>query len=89
MIRNLEIVGSKDLQIKSTSLHDSAIRLIEGGIVECDGHCVKAVEVSDPDLPCFVCKMDSACSLKLQELCVEVDVISGSNHYLDFVSDNQ
>lgn len=88
MIRNLEIVGSKDLKIKSTSLHDLAVRLIEGGIVQCDGQFVKAVEVSGPDLPCFVCKMDSACSPKLQELCVEVDLISGINHYLDFVSDN-
>lgn len=89
MRRNLEIIGSKDLNLKFRTLHPLAIRLLEGGIVECDGHCVKAVEVSGPDLPCFVCKMDSACSLKLQDLCVEVDVISGSNHYLDFVSDNQ
>ena len=89
MAHNLEIVGSKDLQVKSTSLHGLAIRLIEGGIVQCDGQFVKAIKVLDPDDPCLECKMDSACTPKLQELCVEVDLISGSNHYLDFVSDNQ
>lgn len=88
MIRNLEILGSKDLKIKSTSLHDSAIRLIEGGIVQYDGQFVKAIEVLDPDAPCLECKMDSACSLKLMELCAEVDQISGKGHCLDLASDN-
>ena len=88
MIHNLEIVDSKDLQVKSTSLHDSAIRLIEGGIVECDAQFVKAVEVSDRDLPCYVCEMYSACTLKLQELCAEVDLISGVGHHLTFVHGN-
>lgn len=88
MIRNLEIVDSKDLKIKSTSLHDSAIRLIEGGIVECDGQCVKAVKVLDPDDPCLECTMDSACTLNLMELCAEVDQISGVGHCLAFAHDN-
>lgn len=88
MIRNLEIVGSKDLQVKSTSLHDLAIRLIEGGIVQCDGQFVKAIKVLDPDAPCLECKMDSACSLKLMELCAKVDQITGVGHCLAFVHGN-
>lgn len=88
MIHNLEILGSKDLKIKSTSQHDLAIRLIEGGIVEYDGQFVKAIEVLDPDAPCLQCKMDSACSLKLMELCAEVDQISNKAHCLALASDN-
>lgn len=88
MIHNLEIVGSKDLKIKSTSLHDSAIRLLEGGIVQYDGQFVKAIKVLDPYAPCLECKMDSACSLKLMELCDEVDQISGVGHCLVLASDN-
>ena len=89
MIRNLEIVGSKDLQVRSTSLHDSAIRLIEGGIVECDGQFIRAVEMLGPGDPCLECKMDSACTLKLMELCAEVDRISGVDHCLAFVHKKQ
>ena len=87
MIENLEIVGSKDLKIKSTSLHDLAIRLLEGGIVQCDGQFVKAVVALDPEAPCLECKMDSACSLKLMELCAEVDQISNVGHCLALASD--
>lgn len=88
MIQNLEILGSKDLKIKSASQHDLAIRLLEGGVVECDGQFVRAVRALDPDDPCLECKMDSACSLKLMELCAEVDHISNIGHCLALASDN-
>lgn len=88
MIHNLEILGSKDLKIKSPSLHDLAIRLIEGGIVQYDGQFVKAVKALDPDAPCLECAMDSACSLKLMELCAEVDQISNIGHCLALASGN-
>jgi len=68
--------------------HDLAIRLIEGGVIQCDGQCVKAIKVLDPDAPCLECKMDSACSPKLAELCAEVDQISGVGHCLVLASDN-
>lgn len=88
MIKNLEIVGSKDLNLKFRTFHPLAIRLLEGGVVECDGLCVKAVEALDSDAPCLECKMDSACSHLLMELCAEVDQTSGKAHCLVLASDN-
>lgn len=88
MIRNLEILESKDLKLKSTSIHDLAIRLIEGGIVQYDGQFVKAIEALDPDAPCLECTMYSACSLQLMELCAAVDGISNIGHCLALASDN-
>lgn len=88
MRRNLEIIGSKDLNLKFRTLHPLAIRLLEGGIVQCDGQFVKAIKALDPYAPCLECKMDSACSLKLMELCAEVDQTSGVGHCLELASDN-
>lgn len=68
--------------------HDSAIRLIEGGVVQYDGRCVKAIEVFDPNDPCLHCEMIFECTHALMELCVEVDQISGVVHCLDLASDN-
>ena len=86
MTRTLEIIGSKDLNLKFRTFHPLAIRLLEGGVVECDGLCVKAVEALDPDDPCLECTMDSACSHLLMELCAEVDQTSGKAHCLSLVS---
>lgn len=66
------------------SVHDKAIRLIEGGIVSCNGHSVRAIDVIDTDNPCMLCDMDSACNMDMVELCAECDSITHSKHILKF-----
>lgn len=67
-----------------STLHDKAIRLLEGGIVEIDGHFVKAVRVADDESPCALCNMDSACRMNMLELCGEVECISRKRYLLKF-----
>lgn len=43
------------------TVHDKAIRLIEGGIVEVDGHCVTMAHRPNHVDPCSVCHLDSQC----------------------------
>lgn len=65
-------------------LHDKAIRLLEGGIVEIDGHYVKACIVEGVDNPCELCNMDSACRMNMVDLCAECECISRKRYLLKF-----
>lgn len=65
-----------------STLHDKAIRLLEGGVVEVDNHWVRAVSLFYDSDSCQACEMDSACSWEISELCYEVDCISGKPHIL-------
>lgn len=56
---------------KEMSLHDKAVRLCEGGTVECMGHYVKAKAIDTNDLPCIDCEMDSICQDEMCDLCAE------------------
>lgn len=67
-----------------SSLHDKAIRLLEGGVVEVDNHWVRAVSLFYDSDPCYECSMDSACSEQVRSLCEEVELISGRPHMLKF-----
>lgn len=67
---------------KEMSLHDKAVRLCEGGTVECMGHYVRAKAVKTEDLPCLDCKMDSICRDELCDLCAECDNLTNENHIL-------
>lgn len=71
-------------QSKEMSLHDKAIRLLEGGVVACSGHAVRVVGVIDNDKSCLLCDMDSACDDEMIELCAECDSITHSKHILKF-----
>ena len=66
------------------SVHEKAIRLIEGGIVDVDGHSVKLVK--DPSIfnPCFCCKMDSICHSgnEMCSVCEECDNITQMSCFL-------
>lgn len=65
-------------------IHDKAIRLLEGGIVEIDGRFVKAYKVEGVDNPCELCNMDSACNLNVVTLCAECETISRKRYLLKF-----
>ena len=69
---------------KELSLHEKAIRLIEGGVVEISGHFVRAICVDTP-YACNECDMDSACNDPIKSLCEECDEITHRWHILRFV----
>ena len=71
-------------QLKEMSLHDKAIRLLEGGVVACNGHVVRAIEVVGDDIACHYCEMDLACYDEMVDLCTECDKISHTRHLLKF-----
>lgn len=69
------------------SVHDKAIRLIEGGIVEVDGHCVRLHRDKYIFDPCFVCEMDCLChkGTEMCSVCEECDSITREDCFLALV----
>ena len=78
----------KMMENNHKSIHEKAIRLIEGGIVEVSGLCVKAKQVYCDSDPCFVCEMDCLCHKgnPICDLCEECDSITDEHYYLILVS---
>lgn len=72
------------IQVKEMNVHCKAIRLLEGGVVSCSGHAVRAIEVIDTENACMLCDMDSACDMEMLDLCAECDSIAHSQHILRF-----
>ena len=72
---------------REKKIHDKAIRLIEGGIVEVDGLCVSMKYGSKDKLVCLDCEMDSICHQgdSMNDLCVECDLITGKYCFLVLV----
>lgn len=70
--------------MRNETLHAKAVRLAEGGIVEINGHFVRAIDVVREVNPCDLCEMDSACHAEMAELCEEVDEYTQSSHILIF-----
>ncbi len=72
---------------KEMSIHDKAIRLIEGGMVDVDGHVVKLGKDTFPFNPCLGCEMDSLCYMgtEMCYVCQECDMITGKTCYLTLV----
>lgn len=66
------------------SLHAKAVRLAEGGVVEINGHFVRAIDVVGDNNPCELCDMDSVCHMEMVDLCAEVDAYTRSPHILKF-----
>ena len=69
---------------KCNSIHEKAIRLLEGGFVEVDGHSVYAVKAPIDSNPCEICSMDCMCVFgkEMPTICIECDSISNSDYYL-------
>ena len=70
------------------SIHEKAIRLIEGGIVEVDGHSVRLVEMPDMFDTCNYCKMDCLCHIgtEMCDVCIECEEISKKYSILELVT---
>lgn len=62
-------------------LHDKAIRLLEGGVVEIQGDWFKLVRLPNEWYVdcCARCDLDSICKREHMDVCVECDEISGGN----------
>ena len=69
------------------SVHDKAVRLVEGGIVEVDGLCVRLNRDALSFLPCDFCEMDSICyeGTEMWSVCVECDNITNEGCFLMLV----
>lgn len=73
---------------KSYSLHDMAIRLCEGGVIEYGGYFLKAKNLGIEEDPCTLCNMDCVCDINMTDLCAECDSITHSKHILMFANEN-
>lgn len=64
------------------SIHEKAIRLLEGGRVEIDGLVFSIVELGPEADPCYECQLDSICSKNIQSVCLEADLITRTKHIM-------
>jgi hypothetical protein len=62
------------------SIHEKAIRLLEGGLVEIDGLVFSIDEAGPEDDPCYTCELDSICSKNILNVCLEADMITRTYH---------
>lgn len=60
------------------TVHEKAIRLVEGGIVEIDGNWFRLLKFPDGynDETCMECELDSICRMKHVDVCGECEAIS-------------
>lgn len=72
------------------SIHEKAIRLIEGGIIEVDGHSVRLVQDDSDLLSCELCEMDCLCHVgsEMCSVCVECVSIVKGQCFLELVTLN-
>lgn len=63
---------------REKEIHKKAIRLIEGGIVEVDGLCVRMRYEAEQEMVCLDCEMDSICKRdsEMYDVCLECDLIT-------------
>lgn len=66
------------------SLHDLAVGLCEGAMIEFNSLFIRAKVVEYVDDPCDVCDMDCLCHEEMSDLCAECDAYDGKRHKLVF-----
>lgn len=74
--------------MKKLTVHDKAIRLLEGGIVEINGNWfrVKRLPKYYQDSSCLECNLDSICGMEHVEVCCECDAISQRKCFLELAN---
>lgn len=72
---------------REKDIHNKAIRLIEGGVVEVDNLCVRMRYEADDEFVCLDCEIDSICKRdsEMHDVCVECDLITGKGCILVLV----
>lgn len=65
--------------MEKMTVHDKAIRLLEGGIVEIENNWFSLKRLSDAEgfTSCTECELDSICHGEHADVCEECDAISG------------
>lgn len=60
------------------TVHDKAIRLCEGGIVEIEGNWFGLIRLSEyfDDIACVECNLDSICHKEHADVCGECEIIT-------------
>ena len=76
----------KKKKTKEQTMHDKAIRLVEGGEVTCSGLRFRAHVAGGQKLACYECSGDSACDSNISDLCAECDKIGLKHYYLEIVT---
>lgn len=74
---------------KNDIIHEKAIRLVEGGVVEVDGLSVRAIKFGSYYDICNECEMDCLCHFgaEILDVCKECDTIGIDNYYLKLVNE--
>ena len=74
--------------MKRDPIHEKAIRLIEGGVVEVDSHFVRIKQSSCEWDICGLCEMDSICheGTEMCHVCRECDEITDKHCWLELVT---
>lgn len=77
--------------MKQQTIHEKAIRLIEGGQVNVDGHCVILYATSGGLDVCLACDMDSICrsNSEMSLVCRECDYITQKDCWLELVTNDK
>lgn len=77
--------------IMEKSVHDIAVRLVEGGIEEIDGLCFAMRHEKYIFDPCFVCELDCIChkGTKILDVCEECDAITKEDCFLVLIDKQQ
>lgn len=76
--------------MKQQTIHEKAIRLIEGGQVNVDGHCVRMQQASEDGESCMECDMDCICRRGSEtcNVCLECELITRNDCYLVLVTND-
>lgn len=63
--------------MKKITIHDKAVRLVEGGIIEIEGLNFKLRKFPDwyDDDQCMECELDSICRMEHTDICWECEAI--------------
>lgn len=85
------VTNKKNDMKDKQSIHEKAIRLIEGGIVDVDGHSVRLVNVPDMPYTCNSCEMDCIChnETEMCDVCIKCVEISKKNCILELVTSSR
>lgn len=78
----------RKMEHNNEGIHEKAIRLIEGGIVEVSGLCVRMGRAPGYLDSCYCCEMDCLCHKgnPICDLCEECDSITREYCFLILVS---
>lgn len=69
-------------------IQEAATRLLEGQTVIIDDMKLKAVEVTERRIPCFLCQYVDTCTENMCDVCVELEMSNYNFYKLDSVDED-